>query len=418
MPSRNSQRTAVAVLAGISDYQRTDRIAPLRFAHRDARSLARLLTDQRAGDFSPDHARLLTNRQAPRAALAQVFADWLPDQARGAEVVLVYFAGHGTVRPVNGRDEGYLLPCDADPDDLEHSAIAMSDLAGWLGRVEASAIVLCLDCCHAGKVLSRDGASDAGSARDLTLTPLLLQRISGKGRFLIASCDEGQQSLECADLRHGLFTYHLLRGLKGAADRDGDGRISVSERFNYVSGAVTRDAKEKYGWEQKPWTSATWTEEVILSRARAETQAAGGEATLDDLWRRQGPASTVQQIEQEMATASEERLVELLRFLRRKGEPGGLPAIFRCLLHASEPVRLQARKALLAGGWERVTAGVEELARSGQAEQIVAVLDGLGALEAHQNVVDLLDRLTGLLRGDLRQRADALAERKRRGVEL
>jgi serine/threonine protein kinase len=418
MPARDNPHAAVAILAGISDYQRTDRIAPLRFAHRDARSLARLLTDPRAGNFSPDHAQVLTNRQAPRADLVKLFSDWLPTHAQGAEVVLVYFAGHGTVQPAGERDEGYLLPCDADPDDLARTAIAMSDLAAWLARVEAGAIVLCLDCCHAGKVLSRDSSSADCRPRDMSLPPLLLQGISGKGRFLIASCDEGQKSLECADLRHGLFTYHLLRGLRGAADRDGDGRISVSELFNYVSTSVARDAKEKYGWEQKPWTSATWTEEVILSRARAETQAAGGDATFDQLWRQKGAAPTITLIEKEMAGASESRLLELLRFLRRKGDLTALPAIFRCLLHASEPVRLQARKALLAGGWERAASGVEELARRGQPEQIVSILDGLAALEAHPNVVVLLEKLTGLLRADLRQRADALAERKRLGVEL
>src|SRR5262249_28357358 len=47
-----------------------------------------------------------------------------------------------------------------------------------------------------------------------------------------------------------------------------------------------------------------------------------------------------------------------------------------------------------------------------------AVLDGLAAFEAHVEIVGLLDRLVVLLKGDLRNRAILLLERKRLGLEL
>src|SRR5262249_9440154 len=159
--------------------------------------------------------------------------DWLPRQGKGAELVLFYFAGHGVVQHVAGRDEGFLLPHDADPDDVVGSGIAMSDLARWLGALE-SAAAFCLDCCHAASFL-RGRVSPRAAERDMQLVPSLLQGIAGRGRFLIASCDKGQKSLEVEELRHGLFTYHLLRGLQGAGDRDGDGKVGVAELFNYVS---------------------------------------------------------------------------------------------------------------------------------------------------------------------------------------
>ena len=100
------------------------------------------------------------------------------------------------------------------------------------------------------------------------LRPSVLPGLSGEGRFLIASCGEGQYSLESPQLRHGLFTYHLLRGLLKDGDRDGDGRVGVAELFSYVSAAVSRDARQKYGHEQTPWTSAVYNEDVILSTVR------------------------------------------------------------------------------------------------------------------------------------------------------
>src|SRR5262249_55573377 len=114
-----------------------------------------------------------------------------------------------------------------------------------------------------------DGLSLRGE-RDLQIQPALIQQLAGRGRFLIASCDRGQKSIEAEPLRHGLFTYHLLQGLRGAGDRDGDGRVSVAELFGYVSSAVSRDAREKFQREQTPWTSAVYNEDVVLSTVRAE----------------------------------------------------------------------------------------------------------------------------------------------------
>ena len=42
-------------------------------------------------------------------------------------------------------------------------------------------------------------------------------------------------SAEKPNLKHGVFTYFLLKGLKGKADTDQDGLITVDEAYRYVS---------------------------------------------------------------------------------------------------------------------------------------------------------------------------------------
>src|SRR5207244_1378162 len=135
MPPSLAPRNAVALVAGIGAYRLSARIPTLRYAPRDARSLARVLADPLVCAFPP-----------------------------------------------------------------------------------ARVVVVCLDCCHAGTLLGQEGLSLRGE-RDLQLAPSVLQQLSGRGRFLIASCDRGQKSIEAEELRHGLFTYHLLRGLVEAGDR-------------------------------------------------------------------------------------------------------------------------------------------------------------------------------------------------------
>jgi hypothetical protein len=81
-------------------------------------------------------------------------------------------------------------------------------------------------------------------------------------------------------------------------------------------------------------------------------------------------------------------------------------------------VREQARKALHVLGWDAVSAAAMTLAHGGDTARLEAVLNGLAAFEAHPRVVGLLDWLTTLLRGDLRNRAIMLLERKRLGLDL
>jgi serine/threonine protein kinase/uncharacterized caspase-like protein len=415
MPPENSCRAGVALVIGVGEYLRTEAVESLRFAARDAQALADALADPDLCAFPRDQVVLLTDRDAPRDAVVQRLSRWLPERARGAELVVIYFAGHGLVQTVGRRQEGFLLPYDADPDDVVTRGVAMSDVASWIDGLDARAVVVCLDCCHAGKVLGQRGPAVA--ARNMELRPALLEGMSGRGRYLIASCDEGQKSYECAELGHGLFTFHLLEGIGGAADRDGDGRVGLAELFNYVATAVARDARQRFGGDQKPWTSATWAEETYISAPGARTPAPEVDP-LEERWRRQGAAAAVREIEETVGRADEDTLRRAARFLGRVRDPAGVPALFRCLAHAAEAVRTEAHKAVHALGWGNVVAAVEALARGGDVTRLAAVLDGLNAFEAHPRVVGLLDRLVVLLKGELRNRAVLLLERKRLGLGL
>jgi serine/threonine protein kinase len=402
-------------VVGVGDYLRAESIAPLQFAAPDAVALADALADPDLCAFPREQVVLLTNGEARRDEVVQRLSRWFPERARGAELAVIYFAGHGMVQTVGRREEGFLLPYDADPDDVVTRGVAMSDLARWIDDLDARAVVVCLDCCHAGKVLGQRGAAPA--PRNLELRPTVLERMAGRGRYLIASCDEGQKSFECAELGHGLFTFHLLRGIAGEADRDGDGRVGLAELFNYVSAAVSRDALQRFGCDQKPWTSATWADETYISSPSVRTSIPEVDP-LERVWRERGAAAAVQEIERTLPGADEDRLKRSLRLLGRLKEAAGTPIIFRFLGHASEAVRKEARHALHSLGWESVADTVEGLARRGDAAAMAAVLDGLNAFEAHPRIVDLLNRLVVRLQGDLRNRAILLWRRKQLALEL
>lgn len=274
MGVEGGRRAGAALLVGVGGYLHADRIQTLRFAVRDAEALGELLVDPEVCGFPADSVRVLTDADASRDALAHHLSKWLPAQARGAGVALIYFAGHGTVERIGQREEGFLPPHDGDPDDLVTRGVAMGDLARWIEGIEAGAVVVCFDCCHAGRVVSGRIAQRSVAARDMRIKPGHLHGLAGRRRYLIASCDEGQVSIEAERLGHGLFTYHLLAGIRGAGDRDGDGRVGVSELFEYVAEAVERDARG-LGMDQRPGARRSASAAFTSPRPRRTPRATG-----------------------------------------------------------------------------------------------------------------------------------------------
>ena len=54
-----------------------------------------------------------------------------------------------------------------------------------------------------------------------------------------------ETSTENDELKHGVFTYFLLEGLRGKADIDTDGIITVDEVYRYVSKEVPKATEQR-----------------------------------------------------------------------------------------------------------------------------------------------------------------------------
>ncbi|MGF1493302.1 MAG: SUMF1/EgtB/PvdO family nonheme iron enzyme [Microcoleaceae cyanobacterium] len=105
-----------------------------------------------------------------------------------------FFAGHG--RQHEGQD--YLMPMDADPGNIEETAIPVSFVTERLQRCGADNVILLLDACRSWS--SRDGQ---GIGTELQ-----------KGVVTVFSCSPREKSYEIDELEHGSFTYALLEGLR------------------------------------------------------------------------------------------------------------------------------------------------------------------------------------------------------------
>ena len=167
----------------------------LRFAEADAEAVAEVL---RVAGYNVEC--LLGATATRKAIIAALRRQSLAANTEG--LLLVYFAGHGDVDPHN-PDIAYLLPADADPEELDGTAIPLEDLAGrHLGKV-TSALTL-LDCCHSGYALGlRGGVRQFEQQAQRSFSNV-------RGRIVIAACAGNQLAREITTLGHGAFTYYAL----------------------------------------------------------------------------------------------------------------------------------------------------------------------------------------------------------------
>ena len=158
-------------------------------------------------------------------ALQRVFGPggWLARRAAADSDVFVFFAGHGV--STADRFDPYLLPADGDPDYLGQTALPLARIVDWLAALDVRSTSLFVDACFSGR--TRGGDTLFAGSRPLVVVPVEPQHPSGVSLYSAARGGQVAGTLDAQG--HGLFSYCLFRGLAGAADADGDRRITARE---------------------------------------------------------------------------------------------------------------------------------------------------------------------------------------------
>lgn len=244
-----------AVVIGVGQYEQKG-IPTLRYAVRDAEAVYRFLTTK--GGYPKENVLLLTDTTLEKPTLQNIrraFGDFLFRKPGRNDMVLIYYAGHGApeVDAAGTENDGlskYLIPRDADPDSLYSTAFPMDEIQRIFARIASERVVLLLDTCYSGTAGGRTFARQ--QTRAANVSDQFLERLTrSRGRVVITASGPYEVALELPDLGHGIFTYYLLEGLGGKADRNGDGIVTVSELYEYVEDQVDRRARAA-GGRQRP----------------------------------------------------------------------------------------------------------------------------------------------------------------------
>jgi len=113
-----------AIVVGISRYQH-ERLN-LKYAHRDAEELYKLLQTPSGGGFEADHIVKLIDEEATTAKVTRALRSFLKKPAK-EDIVLIYFACHGSP-DLDRPGIVYLLTHDTDPEDISGTALPMREI--------------------------------------------------------------------------------------------------------------------------------------------------------------------------------------------------------------------------------------------------------------------------------------------------
>ncbi len=187
--------------------------APLRFAALDAQRVTSVFVE--LGGVRAENATLLANLSAPqvRAALARVERDVTAARARGDDpLLLLYVSAHAQLGLLH----------------LGATTLPLAELRAWAEHTQARLQVLIVDSCQSGMLIrQKGGMAGAEYEVDFERTPLA-------GQVVLMSSGPAEPSQEWASLGGSLFTHHLLAGLRGEADVDGDGAVTLGEAYGYA----------------------------------------------------------------------------------------------------------------------------------------------------------------------------------------
>jgi len=232
--------TAIALIIGIERYKNAP---PAEYAENDARQFYDYAVN--ALGVPPDRVKLLTGSGAERIDIEKALSTWVkPLVVRAQSNVYIYFSGHG-LATADGSDL-FLLPYDGDRDVLSDSAIRRAKLISTLVTAGAKSTTMFLDTCYSGG--TRTGETLLASARPI-LVSAKEQGVPPSVTILAAAAND-QLSSVLDPVRHGLFSYWLMRGLEGDAANAGH-TLTAVQLESYLIEHVPPEAA-KLGRAQMP----------------------------------------------------------------------------------------------------------------------------------------------------------------------
>ena len=222
-----------AIVIGIDDYAKWPK---LQYAARDAQAIRETLIQKFS--FAPEHIVSLSNKEATRTGILAAFHDKLAHSGmKKNDRLFVFFAGHGATRKLSsGRDLGYIIPVDSDPNQIATDAIPMTELQNIAESLTAKHVLFVMDACYSGLGLTRGGGGNSSN--------FLRDNAKRLGRQMLTAGGADQLVADGGPNGHSVFTWTLLQGLAGKGDLNGDGIITATELAAYVAPAVSAVSRQ------------------------------------------------------------------------------------------------------------------------------------------------------------------------------
>ena len=226
---------------------------PLTYPPADAQALRDLLVHPEIGRFPASQVHLLTNENAKVAQIREEIG-WLRQNAQPNDLVVVYFASHGLSRSQDPNRVSYIAAYDSsleNPAKRYATSIQMIDLVVDLTReLQALRIVLILDTCYSGDAAAgatENAVATSSVSQTASFSEALKLFQTGAGRVVLTAASADQLSYESAKLKHGYFTYFLLKALQETS-----GKITVGDLYSRARDSTETAVRSDMAKTQTP----------------------------------------------------------------------------------------------------------------------------------------------------------------------
>ncbi len=217
-----------ALLVG-ANHGGEDRIT-LRYAVDDARAVQKVLKDM--GGILPDDSRFLADPS--REAFFKEIKSLTEEVKKAKEnfrrvEVIFYYSGHS--------DEESLF--------LGKDRVSYKEFKDMITSLGADVRIGILDSCASGALTLPKGVKKK--------PPFLMDTAYDmKGYAFITSSSATEAAQESSRLKRSFFTHNLISGMRGAADRNQDGRITLSEAYQFAFDGTLKQTEKTMAGPQHP----------------------------------------------------------------------------------------------------------------------------------------------------------------------
>lgn len=201
----------------------------LAYAEADAARMASVL--QEVGGVRPENLVLLRGQDAATVRRTLIAVNERVRTSARQTVLIVYYSGHA----------------DAAALHLGGTLFELGELEQLVRGSAASFRLLILDACRSGALTRVKGGTQ--------IPPFEIQlgeRVAGEGAVFLTSSSASEDSQESDEIKGSFFTHALVSGLLGAADENGDGRVTLDEAYRYAYETTLRSSSRSLAGLQHP----------------------------------------------------------------------------------------------------------------------------------------------------------------------
>ena len=211
----HAQKTYL-VAVGLNSYAPGGNCGPLPCSVGDARGISKFFNS-----YNDTDVFMLKDDNATRDHILRVLKAQFAKSGPEDEIIFAY-SGHGfdggiSCYDSDGRGNTKLIFC--------------SEIQEILRNAKARRKVMFINACHSGSFAKKYGNDPR--VRDY--------KTNNSNVMLYMSSRPSEVSWENTLMEQSYFFDNLIRGLKGAADKNGDRKVTARELFNYVNAGVISD---------------------------------------------------------------------------------------------------------------------------------------------------------------------------------